>query len=196
MLPRYFSRTQSLNQPIPSCALAYNKVVMATTARTNSAAVPAETSPGSKARRILAVDYGRKRIGLALSDELGLTAQPLLTLARTNRRDDLRRLREICREHGVAHILVGHPLHITGAPGEMAEEAARFAARLKKALGIAVELVDERLTTWEAQQTMSQAKSSSPRKRRPLDDVAAAVLLRDYLQRGHESSRLAPAERA
>jgi len=166
---------------------------MATTSRAKSGGIRAEKSPDAKARRILAIDYGRKRIGLALSDVLGLTAQPLLTLEHTNRRDDLSRLREICREHGVAHILVGHPLHITGAAGEMAEEAARFAARLKKALGITVELVDERLTTWEAQQTMSETKSPSRRKRRSLDDVAAAVLLRDYLERGRESSRLAPA---
>jgi putative Holliday junction resolvase len=193
MRPRYFSRTQSVNRLIPSYALAYNIKRMATTSRAKSGGIRAEKSPDARVRRILAIDYGRRRIGLALSDELGLTAQPLLTFERTNRRDDLRRLRGICREHGVAHILVGHPLHITGAAGEMAEEAARFAARLKKAIGIAVELVDERLTTWEAEQTMSETKSPSRRKRRSLDDVAAAVLLRDYLERGRESSRLAPA---
>jgi len=132
--------------------------------------------------RILAVDYGRKRIGLALSDELGVTAQPLVTLTRTNRRNDLRRLREICRKHSVARILVGHPLHMTGESSPMADEAALFAARLQKDLGIEVELVDERLTTWEAAQTMAEVKSSSRRKRAPLDDVAAAVLLRDYLE--------------
>jgi putative holliday junction resolvase len=192
MRPRYFSRTQSVNRLIPSDALAYNIKRMATTSRAKSGGIRAEKSPDARVRRILAIDYGRRRIGLALSDELGLTAQPLLTFERANRRDDLRRLREICREHGVAHILVGHPLHITGAAGEMAEEAARFAARLKKALGVAVELVDERLTTWEAQQTMSETKSPSRRKRAHLDDLAAAVLLRDYLERGRESARLAP----
>jgi putative Holliday junction resolvase len=166
---------------------------MATSSRAKSGGIRAETSPDAKARRILAIDYGRKRVGLALSDELGLTARPLLTFERANRRDDLRRLREICREYGVELILVGHPLHITGAVSEMAEEAARFAARLKKALGLAVELVDERLTTWEAQQTLSETKSPSRRKRAHIDDLAAAVLLRDYLERGRESSRLAPA---
>src|SRR5208282_3197442 len=127
--------------------------------------IPENVTSQTKARRILAIDYGRKRIGLALSDELGMTARPLLTLERTNRRGDMRRLREICREHGVAHILVGHPLHITGAAGEMADEAAQFAARLKKELGIVVELMDERLTSWEADQLMAETKSSS-RKRR------------------------------
>jgi putative holliday junction resolvase len=132
-----------------------------------------------KSRRILAIDYGRKRIGLALSDDLGLTAQPLATLSRTNRQEDVRRLRAICREHAVAHIIVGHPLHIGGEAGDMADEAARFSARLKKDLGIDTELYDERLTSWEARQTVSETKA---KRRGSLDDVAAAILLRDYLE--------------
>jgi len=140
-------------------------------------------SPESGPSRILAIDYGRKRIGLALSDELQLTAQPLLVMRRANRRDDLRRLRDICRKEGVARILVGHPLHITGEAGEMAEEAARFAARLRKELGIAVDLVDERLTSWEAGQIMAEVRSGRQRKDLSLDDVAAAIFLREYLER-------------
>jgi putative holliday junction resolvase len=141
------------------------------------------SAPADTPRRILAVDYGRKRIGLALSDELGLTAQPLGTMVRVNRQNDMRRLRETCRSRGVTHIIVGHPLHMTGETGEMADEAARFAARLGKETGIEVELVDERLTSWEAEQTLKETKASARRKRRPLDDVAAAILLRDYLER-------------
>ncbi len=110
--------------------LAYNMSNMTLTARPRDVGVP-ETF-GIETTRILALDYGRKRIGLALSDELGLTAQPLVTLLRTNRRNDLRRLRDICRKHSVARILVGHPLHMTGEPSPMAEEAALFAARLHK----------------------------------------------------------------
>lgn len=143
--------------------------------------------------RILAIDYGRRKIGLAISDSLALTAQPLAILERKNRRDDLRRLREICAEHHVSRILVGHPLRLSGEAGEMAHEAAQFAARLQKHLGIEVELVDERLTSWEAQQTVAEAKPSrrqpSGRRstRRPLDHIAAAVLLRDYLERAQAS---------
>jgi putative holliday junction resolvase len=148
-------------------------------------------SPESRPCRILAIDYGRKRIGLAVSDELQLTAQPLLVLKRANRRDDLRRLRDICRREGVARILVGHPLHITGEAGEMAEEAARFAARLRKELGIEVDLVDERLTTWEAAQMVAESGSATHRKASSLDDVAAAIFLREYLER--HRSRLQPA---
>jgi putative holliday junction resolvase len=141
------------------------------------------------AGRILAIDYGRKRMGLALSDELRLTAYPLTILSRSNRQNDLRRLRELCRKHEVRQILVGHPLLLTGAPSEMAEEAARFAGRLKKNLGIPVELVDERLTSWDASQMNSAAESFARRRDHQLDDVAAALILRDYLQ----SVRLAAA---
>jgi putative Holliday junction resolvase len=132
--------------------------------------------------RVLAVDYGRKRIGLALSDELRLTAQPLGTLLRINRQADLRRLRETCRSHAVSRIIVGHPLHMTGEAGEMADESARFAARLRKELGLEVELVDERLTTWEARQIRPGSNRDKGRKRPSVDDLAAAVLLRDYLE--------------
>ena len=171
--------------------------------------------------RVLALDYGRRRIGLAASDALGLTAQPLGTLERTNRRDDLRRLREIVRRHDVRRIVVGHPLRLDGTPGEMAAEAARFAARIEKQLGLPVELVDERLSSWEAEQIVglstaaagklrrgegrlgtgkkpvrrpggaaSQRRSQEARRPRSerLDSVAAAVILRDYLER--ERARL------
>jgi putative Holliday junction resolvase len=146
----------------------------------------------SKLRRILAVDYGRKRIGLALSDDLGLTAQPLATLARTNREEDIRRLRSICREHAVKHIIVGHPVHMSGEASEMADEAARFSVRLKKELGIDTELYDERLTSWEAGQMVSEIKS---KKRGSLDDVAAAILLRDYLEWRRSQTQALAAEK-
>ncbi len=154
-------------------------------------------APDGKPRRVLAIDYGRKRIGLALSDELGLAARPLAILARTNRRDDMRRLRDICRQHSIGLIIVGHPLHITGEAGEMAGEAARFAARLGKAfvkMEIGVELADERLTTWEARQTVAATKSTR-RKQERLDDVAAAILLRDYLERKRSPARAVAEER-
>jgi putative Holliday junction resolvase len=146
----------------------------------------------SKPCRILAIDYGRKRMGLALSDELQMTAKPLLILVRTNRRNDLRRLREICRKHGVARILVGHPLHITGEAGEMAQEAAQFAGRLQKELGIEVQLADERLTSWEAEQIVAGRKSAA-RKQSHVDDVAAAILLREYLDRSRAHAGLVAA---
>lgn len=140
------------------------------------------------------MDYGRKRIGLALSDELGLTARPLTTMRRTNRQNDMRRLREICRRNGVCRILVGHPLHLTGEAGAMAEEASGFARRLEKATDIEVELRDERLTSWEAQRTVTETRRGRTREG-PLDDVAAAILLRDYLEQKRDHGRSGSVEK-
>ena len=137
------------------------------------------------ASRILAIDYGRRRIGLALSDELRLTAHPLGTLHRKNRRDDLRRLRALIREHAVAQMIVGHPLLLDGSAGPMAEEAAGFARRLEKEFRLPVELVDERLTSWEAEEMLSSGDTSTRKRGGAVDRTAAAVLLREYLTRHH-----------
>lgn len=137
---------------------------------------------GTPAGRILAIDYGRRRIGLAVSDALGLVARPLGTLQRTNRRDDLRRLRQVVRQHEIRRIVVGHPLHLDGTASEMAAEAARFAKRVEKQLGVPVELVDERLSSWEAEQMLAAGRIAPRKRAAELDQVAAAVILRDYLE--------------
>jgi putative Holliday junction resolvase len=159
---------------------------------------------------VLAIDYGQKRLGLALSDEHGVTSRPFATWTRTNRRRDLTRLRELVRKERVRRIVVGLPLHLDGTSSEMSEEAKGFAARVEKALGISVEMMDERLSSWEAGQTIAtisrrdhdpaagRARGTSTRNSRtrratsgngvgarkmPLDDLAAAIILRDYLDR-------------
>jgi len=144
---------------------------------------------------VLAIDYGKKRLGLALSDELGVTTRPFAIWNRTNRRHDLARLRDLARQNGVRRIVVGLPLHLDGAKSEMSEEAKAFAARIEKALGLPVELMDERLSSWEAQQSPAAAKSkrrawrhgpvgqAPTRTKTPLDGIAAAIILRDYLDR-------------
>jgi putative holliday junction resolvase len=159
--------------------------------------VPSESSQsqshGGSRRVILAIDYGRRRIGLALSDECGLTARPLGILSRTNRRDDIVRLREVCRNHAVGSIVVGWPILLDGTLGAMAAEAARFAERLHKQLGLPVVLLDERLSSWEAEQVAGETKlhegASPGKKRKTLDDLAAAVILRDYLSRAVRGTR-------
>lgn len=138
-----------------------------------------KTAPGRT--RVMALDYGRRRIGLAVSDELQLTARPLATLKRINRRSDIRRLREMARAHAVGLIVVGHPLQLDGATGPMTAEVARFAARLAKELGVPVESSDERLSSWEAEQFLRE--HSTGRRKPDLDQVAAAIILRDYLAR-------------
>ncbi|MGH9680366.1 MAG: Holliday junction resolvase RuvX [Candidatus Acidiferrales bacterium] len=143
---------------------------------------------------VLAIDYGRSRLGLALSDEAGVTARPFAVWTRTNRRRDLARLRELVRQQKVRRIVIGLPLHLGGTPSEMSEEAIRFSERLEKALGIPVELMDERLSSWEAKQTISAGASrkrggrgtsgrGAASRSAPLDDIAAAIILRDFLDR-------------
>lgn len=141
---------------------------------------------------ILALDYGRARIGMAISSSEAQLAQPLGTMDRVNRNEDMRRLRELTREHGIKQIVVGLPLRLDGARGEMAEEAARFAERVHKQTGLPVEMVDERLTSWEAERLLEEqqghtlhALSGKKRKKgstkQDVDALAAALILRDYL---------------
>lgn len=112
---------------------------------------------------------------------MGWTARPLETLVRKGRAEELRRLREIVQAHGVKSIIVGHPLRMDGTAGEMAEEAARYGRRVEQALGLPVELVDERLTSWAANEW--QARHPEGGRGRSQDEVAAAILLEDYLGR-------------
>ncbi len=147
---------------------------------------------------ILAIDYGKKRLGLALSDEHCVTSRPYATWARINRRRDLARLRELVRQESVRRIVVGLPLHLDGTPSEMSQEAQSFAIRVEKALGLPVEMMDERLSSWEARETLGAAGSKrasrgsgghdGARKKTSLDDVAAAIILRDYLDRARMRS--------
>jgi putative Holliday junction resolvase len=146
----------------------------------------------------LAIDYGKKRLGLALSDEFGITSRPFATWTRINRRRDLARLRDLVRQETIRRIVVGLPLHMDGTPSEMSEEARSFALRVEKAIGLPVEMVDERLSSWEARETVAnngsskRSRSSSARneskKTNPMDDIAAAIILRDYLDRARSRS--------
>jgi putative holliday junction resolvase len=142
------------------------------------------------------MDYGRARIGLAIADGVAGLPQPLGVLVRINRNEDMRRLREMVREHGVKRIVVGLPLRLDGTRGEMAEEAERFAQRVQKQIGVPVEMVDERLTSWEAERLLEDhsgkvfhddAKTSHKKRREStrasVDAMAAAVILKEYLER-------------
>jgi putative holliday junction resolvase len=162
------------------------------TKKTDAAKRPGAQTSAALPGRVLGLDYGRRRIGLAISDELRITARPAGILERKNRSDVFRRLREIARQHSARRIVVGYPLNLDGTAGEMAEEAARFAARIRKELGIDVDLVDERLTSWAAHQEMAETARASRRDDRTTapqsDDLAAAILLRDYLGRDQRRS--------
>ncbi|MBI4462993.1 MAG: Holliday junction resolvase RuvX [Acidobacteria bacterium] len=136
-------------------------------------------SPG----RILAIDLGTKNVGLAVSDPLGLTAQPLPTLRRSNRRADLARLREVVEALGVTRVVVGHPLHLKGFAGARAQEAERFADGLRAELDLPVELFDERLTTLEAERHLRASGARPEKRKEAIDQVAAMLILQAYLDR-------------
>ena len=124
--------------------------------------------------RILGIDYGRARLGLALTDEDGIVASPLPVLARSAR--DVDEIATLAREWSVGRIVVGLPLHMDGGRGEMADEAAAYAERIRQRAGVPVDLFDERWTTSEAERALIEG--DVPRKRRKaLRDGLAAVLL-------------------
>jgi putative Holliday junction resolvase len=132
--------------------------------------------------RVLALDLGRKRIGLALSDELGITAQGLETLQRASIRADLAELAGLITEKGVALILMGKPLHMSGHEGRQAEYTRDFAERLGKATGVPVEFRDERLTTVQAERVLREGGVRLREDRaRSVDRLSAVLLLQDYL---------------
>ncbi|HEY4682403.1 MAG TPA: Holliday junction resolvase RuvX [Candidatus Acidoferrales bacterium] len=145
---------------------------------------PGDASKGPGHRgRVLAIDFGTRRLGLAVSDLLGITTQALSSLERVNRNEDFRRLRKVCREHEVKQIVVGYPLRLSGDEGEMARRAASFARRLHRELGLPVALEDERLTTFAAKEILSESGASRQRQGRAVDSVAASLVLRAYLDR-------------
>ena len=131
--------------------------------------------------RILALDVGRRRIGLALSDPLGITAQGLDTLQRINLRTDLDALAALAAEKDVRRFLVGHPLHMSGREGRQADYVREFAGRLEERTGIPVEFRDERLTTVEAQRVLRESGVSLEKRKRAVDKLAAVILLEGYL---------------
>jgi putative Holliday junction resolvase len=131
-------------------------------------------------RSILAVDYGRARIGLAIADSEARMAQPLSTMERVNRNEDMRRLRELVREQGVKQIVVGLPLRLDGTRGSMAEEAERFAQRVRKQIGVPVEMVDERLTSWEAERLLETDRQQNTEECAGQDDRGRRGGCRDF----------------
>src|SRR5271166_357292 len=104
--------------------------------------------PGKPAvTRIMAIDYGARRIGLAVTDELGMTAQGLPTLHRTNKRNDFDQLRRTIKQHAIGEIVVGLPLRMSGETGTQSEKVEEFAEELRKRFKLPVHLFDERLTS-------------------------------------------------
>lgn len=132
-------------------------------------------------RRTLGLDFGEKRIGLAVSDSLGATARPLEVVQRHSLSQDIERIGEVVACYSAARIVVGLPLNMDGSVGPQARRVRRFAARLRRELGLDVTLWDERLSSAEAERALLLADEPRSRRSEVRDAVAAAVVLQAYL---------------
>ncbi|SEM28770.1 putative holliday junction resolvase [Syntrophus gentianae] len=131
--------------------------------------------------RILGLDYGEKRIGVALCDELGWTAQALTTVIRKSWRRDVGSIAALVEAYGVEKIVIGYPLRLDGTEGIQCEKVLRFARRLEAALGIPIVSWDETLTTKEAEEILARSGVHPKKRRAVVDRLAASLILQSYL---------------
>lgn len=132
--------------------------------------------------RAMGLDVGTKTVGVAIADELGMTAQPITTVRRTNVKTDLEALRKLIEEYGVTHVVIGLPLNMDGSEGPRAEASRAFGALIEKNFGLTIELWDERLTTVSAQRVLLEADLSREKRKKVVDTVAASIILQGWLE--------------
>ncbi|HVF48764.1 MAG TPA: Holliday junction resolvase RuvX [Pyrinomonadaceae bacterium] len=133
------------------------------------------------AGRILALDLGTKRVGVAVSDELQITVRPLPTIRRTNWKQLLRDIAQLCESFDVQTVVLGLPLRLDGSEGDAAREARRIARNLGLSLKLPVRMQDERLTSHAAEETLRASKLDADEVKRRVDGEAAAIILRDFI---------------
>ena len=160
--------------PSPGCYCggAYNRGVNVSQEKTVRAA-----------GRILGLDVGSRRIGIAVSDPLGITAQGLDTLQRRNKRQDLAALERLVREYSVREIVVGLPLRMSGAAGTQSDKMQDFAEELRKRFHLPVHLWDERLTSAEANRLLRETELSIEKRAKAVDRMAAILILQGFMER-------------
>ena len=134
--------------------------------------------------RILALDFGTKNVGLATSDELGITIRPLPSIPNRNRRDLLQRLKMAVEELAIESLVVGIPLNMDGSTGAAVERVQRFMKFLREDLSLPLREVDERLSTVEAAEIWRGMNARQQKKYRTLDSLAAAIILERFLREG------------
>jgi putative holliday junction resolvase len=144
--------------------------------------------------RVLGLDVGTRRIGIAVSDPLGITAQGLKTLQRKNKRHDFAYLGRVIEEYAVKEIVVGLPLRMSGVQGAQAEKMQSFAEELRERFGRPVHLWDERLTSAEANRLLRETELSIEKRGQAVDRMAAILILQGWMQ--SQQSISLPAERA
>ncbi len=131
--------------------------------------------------RIAAFDVGDRRIGVAVTDPLGYTVQPLLTIYCKTAKADLKSIGRILRRHEIAEAVIGNPLHMSGEVSPRARKAQELAAQMQAEFGIPVHLMDERLTTWEAHQILDESGHDRRDRKHIIDQVAAVLILESFL---------------
>ena len=141
-----------------------------------------ERKPGLTAARVLGLDVGSKRIGIAVSDPLGITAQGLETLQRRNKRQDMAALERVIRDYGVREIVIGLPLRMSGAEGTQSEKMQLFAEELRKRFRLPVHLWDERLTSAEANRLLRETELSIEKRAKAVDRMAAVLILQGWME--------------
>lgn len=137
-------------------------------------------------KRILGIDFGTVKMGFAISDPLGITAQGLDTVAVKNERQLHDHIRTIIEEYQVVKIVVGLPLNMNGTKGRAAEKCEIFARRLQTVFGLELDMWDERLTTAEAESQMIRMEIKRKRRRRVVDQMAAQIMLQSYMDAHRE----------
>ena len=142
-----------------------------------------------EAMRILSLDVGDRRIGLAISDEMGWTAQGLETYERRNLRKDLAYLIELIRSRDVTDVVVGLPRHLDGHIGPQAQKVLTFVDSLKTQISVPILMWDERLTTREAERTLIDAHVRRSKRKTVVDQMAAILILQGYLDSRQAASQ-------
>ncbi len=130
---------------------------------------------------LLGLDIGDIRIGVALSDELGVAAHPLCTLTRKNRKVDLIAISDLVSIHQVGRVVIGLPISLDGSIGPQAEKVQKFAKRLGQVIDVPIEFQDERFTTAEAEDILRDLNKDTEEQKDLIDEVAAVIILTDYL---------------
>ncbi len=136
----------------------------------------------------MGLDVGSKRIGIAVSDLLGITAQGLETLQRQNKRLDFEKLAKVIEKFGITQIVVGYPLRMSGEEGVQAEKMQRFAEELRRRFQLPVHLWDERLTSAEANRLLRETDMSIRRRGQVVDQLAAVLILQSWMEGRRQSS--------
>lgn len=137
---------------------------------------------------LLGLDVGDVRIGVALSDELGVAAHPLCTLTRKNRKVDLLAIADLVAIHKVGRVIIGLPVSLDGSIGTQAEKVQKFAQRLEHVIDIPIEFQDESFTTAEAEDILRELDKDTKEQKELIDEVSAVIILTDYLKQIRETT--------